>query len=206
MEIFSAKDLCSKSCTQIRMFALHPELRQKTPTQIEHANAGEQFQRRIARSAKTLVGEEFSGYYQQGDIRIFFSNDIVCTESIVEVKYVDPSRVLEDWYFNQSILQAAFYYSLLLETDNKVLKTAKFRVNAGYPEQIYKFTNSVKYFLCFGDHIYQITKVESSRIVDFYMSKAIAVQSWNTAKEFDANFKFKEFNILKKYFEYKKIK
>lgn len=206
MQIFSAKDLCSRSCKQIRMYNLHPELKQKTPIQIEHANAGEQFQRDIAKRAKTLIGEELSGYYQSGDVRIYFSNDIVCEESIVKAKYIDPNRTLEDWYFKQSILQAAFYYSLLLETSNKTLRTARFRLNVGYPEKVFSYTNGIKYYLYFGKNLYQITRIESSRIVDFFMRKARASESWYDAKEFDANYKHKEFSILRKYFEYKKIK
>lgn len=206
MRIFSAKDLCSKSCMQIRMYTLHPELKQKTQTQMAHAIAGEEFQTRIAKRAKTLVGEELAGCYQYKDIRIYFSNDIICEKAVVEVKYIDPQRTVEEWFFRQSLLQAAFYYSLLLQANPKRLETAKFKINAGASMVVFNYTKDISYYLQFGSNLYQITRVNHEKIVDFFTKKAIATSSWDTAREFDNSFKHKEFSTLSNYFEYKKIK
>ena len=90
---FSAKDLCSRSCMQIRMFDLHPEKRH-IPTM--NTESGVTHQHQVALNTDDVIGEELRGTYINGNICINFSNDIVCKDKIIEVKSVN--REVEDWY------------------------------------------------------------------------------------------------------------
>ena len=202
---FSAKDLCSQSCKQIRMFQVHPELRTITASQRKHMIDGVSFQSKIASKQDNLIGEEMRGYYTHRDIRIFFCNDIVCKDKIIEVKYIGGSRTVEKWYFESSLLQAALYYSLLLCSENLELVTATFAREERKPERKILFNKEMNYYLHFGNDVYQIHCSSPKKIVSFFTQKASSTSNWNDAKAFDQEFKHKEYQVLKKYFSYTKV-
>ena len=191
---FSAKDLCSRSCKQIKMFNEHPELR---PKPNENVINGSKFQDEVALSFDNLIGQEMRGTYIKDDIIINFSNDIVCKDKIVEVKSVN--REIEDWYFNCSILQCAVYKSLLTKT-NKKLSTSRFYLDMGHPLIETIVDNDIDYYLKFGDKTYKVIVNNPDKIVNFIFAKAKACLQWDTAKRFDESYKFKEFSELNKYF------
>lgn len=130
MITLSAKDLCTRSCMQIKMFIEHPECR---PVQTNNPNVvkGDQYQHSLARTIPDIIGEEMRGTYQTGNITIMFSNDVLCKNRIIEIKYVDNSRPVEDWYLKSSLAQCAVYKALLDESGGQLV-TASFRVNEGH--------------------------------------------------------------------------
>lgn len=196
---FSAKDLCSRSCMQIKMFDLHPELR---PIPNINQENGTNFQHQIALNTKNIIGEEMRGSFIKDDILINFSNDIVCPDKIIEVKSVN--REIEDWYFNNSIYQCAVYKALLMKS-NKKLVTSKFFVDLGNPYIETTVNGDISYYLKFGNELFLIEVNNADKIVEFIYNKAIASMDWDKAREFDANYKFKEYETLKDYFKFSKV-
>lgn len=196
---FSAKDLCSRSCMQIKMFDVHPE---KRPVINANQQTGVSFQHQIATKTDNLIGEEMRGTYVKDGILINFSNDIVCPDKIIEVKSVN--REIEDWYFNNSIYQCAVYKALLMKS-NKKLVTSKFFVDLGNPYVETTVNNDVSYYLKFGNDLYLIQVNNADKIVEFIYNKAVASMDWDKAREFDANYKFKEYETLKDCFSFSKV-
>lgn len=86
---FSAKDLCTRSCMQIKMFRERPELKPKPNT---NQWKGCDFQHEVAKTLDNVVGEEMGGCVQDDNLLIYFSNDIVCMDKIIEVKSIDETE------------------------------------------------------------------------------------------------------------------
>lgn len=196
---FSAKDLCTRSCMQIKMFAEHPE---KRPQPSQAAFEGESYQHQVVKKMNGVIGEEMGSVLIDDNVRIYFSNDVVCKDKIVEIKSVNGEP--EEWYLKSSLLQCAVYNSLLKMTDGR-LKTAKFFSDKGNPIVETAVDDDIKYFLKFGNDIYLINVKDAGSIVRFILEKAKASMSWDGAKLFDAAYKRKEFETLKPFFDYVKI-
>lgn len=186
---------------QIKLFNDFPDKRPKPTANMEYGNI---FQHKVAESIPNLIGEEMRGMLCLEDIVINFSNDIVCSDRIIECKSVMDERPVEEWYFNSSILQCAVYSSLLSKTDGN-LATSTFFVNLGNPSITYTVKKDIDYYLRFGDDTYEILVNDSDGIVGFITDKARAACHWNTAREFDEQFKKKEYEILKDKFQFIKV-
>jgi len=199
MVSFSAKDLCTRSCMQIKMFIEHPE---KRPIPNLNIMMGEDFQRKVANQTFDVIGEEMRGTFIKNDICINFSNDIVTKNSIIEVKSVNGS--VEDWYFNSSVVQCAIYSALLQKSDG-CLVTSMFFTELGNPMIRTRVNPRIGYYLRFGDEMYRINVLNADKIVDFIVDKAKHCLSWDSAKEFDNMYKRKEYQILSKYFNVEKV-
>jgi hypothetical protein len=202
MNSFSAKDLLTRSCMQIKMFAEYPE---RKPQPSAMVNYGEKFQKAVANTIPNIIGEEMRGRYidSVSGIVINFSNYIVCNDKIIEVKSV--SYPVQDWYFNSSILQCALYKSFILSGANH-LETASFYVSLGNERvETYIDTNNVRYILIFGEEKYEIFVSNPYEIVSFFVNKARCCNNWAIAKEWDAKYKHLEYEILAKYIKYKPI-
>lgn len=199
IKTFSAKDLCSRSCMQIKMFTEHPELRPKPNINV---NEGVSFQHQIALNTENVIGEEMRGTYNEDNIWINFSNDIVCENQIIEVKSIRETP--EQWYFEACVLQCAMYKALL-EKSNKKLVTATFYAEMGNPVVETSVSKNVDYYLQFGNDRYLINVKNPDKIVDFYVKKAKASMDWATAKEFDNQYKHKEYIELSNFFNFVKI-
>lgn len=176
---------------QIKMFREKPELK-PVPT-INQLN-GISYQDEVANRVKGLIGQEMRGTYIKDNICINFSNDIVCEDGIIEVKTVRGTDSI-DWYFDNSILQTAAYKALL-ENSNKKLVTSKFHLEKGNP-YVETRVSEFDYYLLFGVDLYKIEVNDSKKIVDFLIRKAKASLYWDTAREFDREFKKREFEVLK---------
>lgn len=64
MSSFSAKDLCTRSCMQIRMFMVHPE---KRPQPTQNMIEGVLFQEKICSQQKDVIDQEMVGEVCDGD-------------------------------------------------------------------------------------------------------------------------------------------
>lgn len=200
----SAKDLCSRSCMQIKMFIEHPELKPKpTINQID----GNIHHQEVVSKLKGVIGEEMGNCVpvcMGDDILIWFSNDVCCENGIIEIKNVDKNRP-SDWFFNMSLVQCAVYSVLSLYC-NYDLHTAKFYTNQGNPYKRYKYEReTVPYYLYFGDEVYRIDISDIDSILNFIVEKAIACLEWETAREFDKKYKHMEYKLLSNSFTFKKI-
>lgn len=198
---FSAKDLCIRSCMQIKMFTDHPEMR---PQPNFNTEFGQSFQHRIASMTKNVIGEEMRGSYIHNNICINFANDIVTNNSIIEVKSIINDRPIENWYFNSAITQCAIYKSLI-ERCGGELVTATFFSELGNPIIKTVVKPNIDYLLRFGEDTYKINVTNTDKIIDFILKKAHACLSWTDAKIFDYQYKHLEYETLKEYFTYEKI-
>ena len=194
MQTFSAKDLCTRSCMQIKMFMEHPE---KRPIPFENPNVimGDKYQHDLAKKFTNIVDEEMRGSLVTTNLTIMFTHDIVCEDKIVEIKYVDPARELEDWYLKSSLLQCAIYKALTNKCGGH-LETATFRVNMGHEKQYATVPYDIPYLLYFGNDKYKIMTNNDDALTDFILNKAYASLDWTEAKQFDARYKHKEYELL----------
>lgn len=194
---FSAKDLCTRSCMQIKFFNENPDKRPKPNSNVLF---GETFQHKVAEQTKGVIGEEMRGTFIYENICINFSNDIVTKDAIIEVKSVN--RDVEDWYLESSLVQCAVYSALLRKTNGNLV-TSKFFADMGNPIVETKVKPNIDYNLRFGDTLYCIEVNDEDKIVDFIIKKAKHCNTWDEAKIFDAQYKQKEFETLKDFFKYK---
>ena len=199
MASFSAKDLITRSCMQIKMFAEYPE---KKPQPSQMVAYGEKFQRAVADTIPNIIGEEMRGIYTNGGISIYFSNDIVCTNKIIEVKSVAGNA--PDWYFQSSLVQCAFYKAMIMQGFNR-LETASFHVARGNKREITIVPSYIDYILVFGEEKYKIEVNNPNGIINFFLNKARACTDWNLAKVWDAKYKRREFECLIQYISYEPI-
>lgn len=199
---FSAKDLCTRSCMQLKMFMQKPELRPKP--NINQFN-GVNYQKELAKTIPNIIGEELGNYIEIDNIRIYFSNDIVCNDKIIEVKSIDENKIVEDWYFNSCILQSAIYKTLTHYCNYK-LRTSKFHVNNGNPLIECTLKNNVPFLLFFGKEQYEINVLNYEVFLRYLIKKAKSVLNWDDAKFFDLKYKGNEFNLLKQYIQIIKLK
>ena len=123
---------------------------------------------------------------------------------VLKVKSVIDGSNVEDWYFNSCVLQCAVYKSLL-DKSNKHLITSKFFADMGNPVIETTINNDIKYYLRFGNSLYLVEVTNTDFIVDFIVKKAVASLEWDSAKNFDAKYKHKEFETLKDYFTVSKV-
>jgi len=202
MNTFSAKDLCTRSCMQIKMLTEHPEMRPQPSAMVSY---GEKFQKAVADTIPNIIGEEMRGKYVNAAhaITINFSNDIVCADKIIEVKSVTGKY--EPWYLQYSILQCAFYKSMMLLGARR-LETASFYVNLGNPRvETDVNLRSIRYILIFGEEKYEIFVSDPYQIVGFFEHKAYCSLDWNTAKQWDEQYKHREYECLKEFINYKMV-
>lgn len=202
MNYYSLKDLCSKSCKQIKMYTDHKDLR---PQASDFAKEGEKFQNDFAeRLGDRLFGVEMGNMYHLMENAICFSCDIITTEgNVVEVKSVRDESNYEDWYFNSCVLQCAAYCSFLKY--NKSISTSSFYKKEHNVDLHMELPEDFKYFLVFGSRFFRVDVTDYMKIIDFFERKANACENWDTAGEFDKLYKRKEYEILSEYFNFTEL-
>ncbi len=196
MELFSASDLVKKTCKQLKY------LRGKEKVVTQEQLSGEEYQHKLA---QTLVGanEEMKTTFvcQGADITIFACHDIVTDKFIAEIKDTSKFEVKE-YYKQKSLLQAAFYKSLLMES-NGILTTPEFRIQQGFEPKTMTVDKNIEYILMFGNEKYNIEVGDSFSIVFYFVKKAlISLESYNTIEEYERLHKHKEFEELQGCFKY----
>lgn len=194
---FSASDLIKKSAAQIK-FERDKNI---VPTISEQMKKGVKYQEQQA-TKFTDSYQEMRGVYKDYDdcLTIFFTNDIITPKFIAEVKMVDYKREVPFWYLENSLLQAAFYKSLLMKS-NGSLQTPKFRLQQGQPLQTLTVDTSIPYRLIFGKTTYNIIVKDPEKIIHFYSIKALSTTcTYEDARTFDRENHHKEFEKLSKTF------
>ena len=157
-------------------------------------------------SEKVSVSEylEMGGVFKYSDIEIHFSIDEVQKKKgriyLVEHKMV--SGDYEIWYLLNSIIQTALYGSLAQYCTS--LKQARWAPNFELEPRILDLDKPCYSRLNFGGTLYRVT-FDATQVIRFFLTKARASKNWNTAKAFDATWKFKEWSWLEQFIHYKKI-
>lgn len=192
---FSAAILVKSSCRQVLYFRTHPQ-----PVNEWMIKGSEWQEEQVSKipGAKS----ELCGTYTDHNIRIFFTNDCVEEDKITEFKMV--SGAASDYYFNNSILQAALYKSMIM-LGSTAFQTAEFRMKQGYPLEQVTVAKDIPYLLNFGGNMYEISVTKPQSIVDFFVEKARHATDWNDAAKWDAKYKYKEYQTLKDFITFKAI-
>jgi hypothetical protein len=205
---YSAADLVKRSCAQLVYFKNYKE-----DVLSQRALNGEEYQSKIVKdeSLANTVADEMRGCYSYDDVEIFFCIDMIKNGEFYEIKSIQDdngNETLEysEWYLNSSLLQCAFYKSLLMEMNGNKLYTPKFRLKEGYKMSCVEINNNANYYLKFGGvGVWRIDVVNPTDIIDFYKNKIAHITDYDDARAFDREFKWKEFEVLKKYFTFSKI-
>ena len=204
IQFLSAKDLCIRSAMQLKMFLEKPHLR---PQPNQNQWDGVNYQYATAKKIKNVVGEEMGNYIEVDNFRLYFTNDIITSSCIIEIKHIDPLRKVEEWYLQSCFMQCAIYYTLS-DMVNYAFQTAKFFVNQGNDMKRFAFDNkhNVRYILMFGDTNYEIKIHNFTKIKEWIIQKILSLQSWESAKEFDNKYKRKEYDYLRNFFTVHQLK
>jgi hypothetical protein len=120
--------------------------------------------------------------------------------TFVEHKYIEPRSKIERWYFDISVLQVALYSALATENKSRKYVTATFHPGPKHTLDLAK--HDIVSFLDFGTNYFVVNVTDTKALVDFYVEKAKASLGYDTAGEFDAKYKFKEYAQLKKYIKF----
>lgn len=205
---YSAGDLVKRSAAQLVF------LREKLESILTaRMLKGEKFQSKVVKdeSLSNVVADEMRGCYAYNDIEIFFCIDMIKNGNFYEIKSVfdkngNDSLEYDDWYLNSSLLQCAFYKSLLLKMEGNKLYTPKFRIKEGYKKISIEINKNNPYYLIFGKiGIWEIKVINPDEIINFYKDKISHLKYMEDAKIFDLKFKHKEFELLNPYFQYNKL-
>jgi len=209
---FSAADLIKCSARQMVYLANKKE-RIASYLQMK----GVEYQSRIVADEKNhgIVADEMRGCYNCSldgdDITIFFCIDMVKDGKFYEIKMnndIDGNvrTDYEPWYFQISLLQCAFYKSLLLKMHDHTLYTPKFRIKEGFEKAALQINPEWDYILKFGEiGEFVVDVVNPDKIIDFYKNKIANITDYDAATDFDREFKHKEFKHLEKYIVYRQI-
>lgn len=206
----SAADLLKKSAMQI-VFLRNRKERYATKMQ----EIGNEYQSKVSNDDKYknkgLYAEELRGSYSFDNNVIFFCIDMISDGNFFEIKSIQDKEgnitdEYPEWYLNNSLLQCAFYKSMLILGDNKTLFTPKFRIKEGFEYKAMEVEPTNDYTLLFGDKLkFKVDVKKPQAIIDFYKNKIEHLENYDTAKEYDNQFKFKDFDVLKKCFKYTEI-
>ena len=198
---FSAADLVKKSASQI----LYKEVKKIQYKATERQLKGNNYADKIVK--KLNASDEKRGIIKlNNDDLLFFCIDMIYKNKHVEIKMVDNMDSYEQWYLNSSIVQSAFYASLL--RDVKTLDTPQLRTKEGFKQEIVDVNHSNKFELWFGKIKYSIESNDSLK--EHFIKKALLIKScietkdFDKCREFDKQYKFKEFDLFKP--KFKKLK
>jgi hypothetical protein len=208
---YSAADLLKKSAMQL-VFLRTKKERYATKMQIN----GNAFQSKVSNDDKYknkgVFAEELRGSYSFDKNVIFFCVDMISDGIFYEVKSIQDkdgnlTNDYPEWYLNNSILQCAFYKSLLIEGNNNTLFTPKFRIKEGFEYKAMDVDINSDYILLFGENLkFKVDVVDSKKIIEYYINKVNSLKDYETAKNYDYSHKFRDFSLLKNYFNYTEIK
>lgn len=193
---FSASDLIKKSAAQLLYIRLNNISRFPTQQQLEGNTYAQIITDKLGASA------EKRGIFSIEDINIYFCIDLVKDNTFAEIKHVIGKY--EDWYLQGSIMQATLYASLLSKVNT--LDTPDFRIREGYKQEVISVPKRYNYELWFGDEVYKVKP--NKAILEHYINKAkliknsIETLNYRACREFDKEYKFKEFQILKPYYKH----
>ena len=152
---------------------------------------------------------EMCRYYenQYNGIRIYYSVDEVRllrkSYYFIEHKYV--IQPVEDWYLQKCLMQVGFYHALHIFSMKQSYHTAKFYTDEGHASYVLPLMQSKHYFrLNFGGTWYSVKAVAPRAILNFYLTKLISSRNFDASRRFDEQYHHKEWNVLRKFIDYRK--
>lgn len=201
----SLSDLLKKSAMQICYLRKNKE---KTTQPSEAALEGNEKALGKSESKYIEMRGTYKFKYGKTNISIHYSfdeivpNEVACL--LIEHKNITDNSGVELWYRNSSILQTAVYQSFASLNSDRKLRTATFFINEGNPLQVFDIDKLyLRSELHLGNQIYSVTAVNEQELFAFYLRKATATLSYDTAKEWDTLYKHKEFDHLHNHIKYR---
>lgn len=204
---FSAANLVKQSAKQIRFLRdrkkyfeslnIDKDVNPPTKRMVECA------EKQLVKSSSEFL--EMRGTFED-DYLVFFCWDeiVVRGDEFLFVERKEVEGDAEDWYFQSSLIQSAFYADMSQYVDDYY--TAKFFTKAGNEKKYLSTKKGKKKFrLVFGDKTYKVKLKGKGNFVDFYMKKARASFDRYSATLFDDKHKHKEWKHLKKYLKYEEV-
>lgn len=207
---YSASKLIKCSAAQLVYFQKRKEYFESLS---KYEELGTKFQSKIVKdeSLANVVADEMRGCYSFNGNEIFFCIDMIKNGEFYEIKSIfdkngNDTVEYDDWYLENSLIQCAFYKSLLLNMEGDILFTPKFRIKEGYKKVFLKVNKEAPYYLIFGNvGKYNVKVINSLAIIDFYKDKISHLTNYDDAREFDNLWKHKEFGLLSNYFKFEKL-
>jgi hypothetical protein len=120
------------------------------------------------------------------------------------IEYKSTNYEVQDSYFRSSLIQTALYQELT----NRVnfYKTASFIERDKHVLNIKQYDKR-RSILHFGDNRFAVRVKGNKKILGFYVMKAKSIlQGWEHAEEFDYRYKGKEWDLLRQYITYRKVR
>lgn len=199
---FSASELIKKSA----MTLCHFRKKEWQPVITERMLEGVEQQEE--HSVSKL--REMKGVYILGNIQISYCFDEIIVMDNESVQVVEHKMIKtgepEEWFFQYCLIQCALYYSLFRVNPNKDYVTASFYVKQGHEKQYFTFTTKmVTPILYMNNKRYKLKVKKPREFVEFYLLKAGMSLEYETSKEWDANWKFREWEHLGNYIRYKEL-
>jgi hypothetical protein len=197
---FSAAELIKRSAAQL----VFVELRKRKFAPTRRQLAGNAYAEAVAVSEFL----EMRGTYAYGENLIHFSFDeIRPTENgfdFVEVKMVDNPNDCPGWYRESSLLQLAFYAALASRCE--AFHTAKF-ARKQYQVKHLCYNMPGRFLLHFGQERYEVLVDKVRPLIMHLCDKTDVIKTldYNTAREWDAQYKHREFKLLEHCFHWDKL-
>lgn len=144
---------------------------------------------------------EMRGQYKYQNLIINYSFDEIKVNekalTLIEHKNIASGKAVEMWYFESCVLQTAVWKAFMQENPDKHLQTATFFRREGNPLMELDITNKfLNSELHMGEKVYHVQVLDPKRLVEFYCMKAMSTFDYESAKKFDRQFKFQEYNYL----------
>lgn len=146
---------------------------------------------------------EKRGTVKLRDAMLYFCVDMVKDGRFIEIKSVRDELDCPEWYLTSSVLQSTFFATLLQKVD--YLDTPKFRLDEGYPNEVMELPKDRPFELWFGIRKFRVHS-DTVLMGHYYakievLSEGLKNKSYDGVREWDAKYKFKEFDIFKPKYE-----
>jgi hypothetical protein len=202
--VFSTSDLIKRSASQILYLLNHPKDRGVSDLKrkgVEHQEA----------MSTSGSFREMRGTFAMKDVTLHFCWDEVIVSAKRHLAFHEIKQPgSETWYYDNSVLQTAVYAALTEQSFELV--TATFHTRATGEKQTLDITLQQKdYYLLFGDRKIKVTVKKRLPLILYYVDKAKMIhraavdKDWSLVKRYDEEYKFKDVEMLHKFYETKEI-
>lgn len=120
------------------------------------------------------------------------------------MEFKNTPGIIPLWYRQYAILQSATYQAFVKLNDNTVLQTASYAINDGATPMEFDIENRyIRSELHIGTELFNIYVSNSKKLVQYYIDKAIASMTYNTANKWDKIHKHKGYDSLNNVISYR---
>lgn len=157
-----------------------------------------------------LIPELSCSYIVNPKLKVFYCFDLYSekTKVFTELKMPStgsaiaeiPDEVAEQFYFERSLCQVAYYQAMMMLQPNTHVWQAAFV--AGARRSVHLDPPRLKYQLNFGGEIFDVKVTNAYEVERFYRTKLKASFTYESAARFDDSWKYEDFTWIHKFIEY----